>query len=48
MFARRNAERLTSVKVNCSIPAHALYPGGQPTCATEVPDYKTIEDCDDD
>lgn len=48
MFACRNAERLTSIKVNCSISAHALYPGGLPACASGVPDYEAIEDCDDD
>ena len=47
-FAGRNAERLTSIKVNCSVFAHAAHPGGLPKCISGASDDETIDDCDDD
>lgn len=47
-FAGRNAEILTSIKVNCSIFAHPVHPGGLPKCVSGATDDEAIDDSDDD
>lgn len=44
----KNAERLMSIKANCSTFAHAAHPGGLPKCVSDAADDEAIDDCDDD
>lgn len=47
-FAGRNNEILTSIKVNCSVFAHDVHPGGLPKHVSGATDDEAIDDCDDD
>lgn len=47
-FAGRNAERLTSIKVNCGVFADAVYPGVLPKHISDATDDEAMGGSDDD